>query len=227
MIRPGSFNGIYALKPTWNSISREGQKIYSLIYDTLGIFARCVDDLELMADVFALHDDEESAFAGVKGATFAVCKTMVWDSAGEGTQAALAKAVDLLRAHGAVVEEITLPSEFDPLPEWHRVVLHTDGMSAFLPEHRTAKDKMDPSLAGHVDNVYGFTHRQQLEAFDGMAALRPKMDAIARKYAAILTPSVRDEAPLGTESTGCAVFCNMWSVSCHLSPNQDEVGGRC
>lgn len=30
-IRPGPYNGIYALKPNWNSITREGQKIYSLI----------------------------------------------------------------------------------------------------------------------------------------------------------------------------------------------------
>lgn len=211
-VRPGSFNGVYAYKPTWNSVSREGQKVYSLILDTLGIFARSVDDLTLLADVFALSDDEDSAFAGVEGARFAVCKTMVWPYAGEGTRDALAKAADLLRAHGAVVEELDLPAEFDNIPEWHRIVLHTDGGTAFLPEHRVQKDALGESLVGHVDNVHRFTRRQQLAAFDGIAGLRPKMDEIAGRYAAVLAPSVPDEAPVGTESTGSAVFCNMWTV---------------
>ncbi|EXK26561.1 amidase [Fusarium oxysporum f. sp. melonis 26406] len=35
LIRPASFNGLYGFKPTWNSVSREGQKIYALMYDTL------------------------------------------------------------------------------------------------------------------------------------------------------------------------------------------------
>ncbi|ENH75614.1 Glutamyl-tRNA(Gln) amidotransferase subunit A 1, partial [Fusarium oxysporum f. sp. cubense race 1] len=37
LIRPASFNGLYGFKPTWNSVSREGQKIYALMYDTLGL----------------------------------------------------------------------------------------------------------------------------------------------------------------------------------------------
>ena len=45
IIRPGSFNGILAFKPTWNAISREGLKIHSVTCDTLGFFARTVDDM--------------------------------------------------------------------------------------------------------------------------------------------------------------------------------------
>ena len=48
-LRPGSFNGIYAMKPTWNVVPREGAKIYSLTLDTIGWYGRCVDDLSLVA----------------------------------------------------------------------------------------------------------------------------------------------------------------------------------
>lgn len=34
VIRPGSFNGVYAMKPTWGAISREGLKVYSIILDS-------------------------------------------------------------------------------------------------------------------------------------------------------------------------------------------------
>jgi Asp-tRNA(Asn)/Glu-tRNA(Gln) amidotransferase A subunit family amidase len=212
-IRPGSFNGIYALKPTWNSISREGQKVYSLILDTLGLYARSAADLDLLADIFALRDDERTAFAGVRGASFGVLRGPAWANAGEGTQAALAKAADLLRTHGAVVEDVELPSEFDDIIEQHRIVLQTDGNTAFLPEYRLAREQLGESLQGHVENVNKFTHKQQLAAFDSIGALRPKMDEILGRYAAIVTPSVPDEAPVGLEKTGSAIFCNMWTVS--------------
>ncbi|CAJ2500782.1 Uu.00g036350.m01.CDS01 [Anthostomella pinea] len=199
-IRPGSYNGIYATKPTWNSISREGQKIYSLILDTLGIFARSIDDLQLLADVFAIEDDlpPDNAFT-VKGAKFALLNHRL-ATVGPGTAAAMETGAKLLRDHGAEVEEIELPSEFDKMPEWHGIVLHSDGRASFLPEYRVAKDKLDSFLVDHVEN-------------SGIASLRPKIDDIASKYAAILTPSVVDEAAVGIESTGSPAFNSIWTVS--------------
>ncbi|KAI1324812.1 amidase [Xylariaceae sp. FL0255] len=214
-IRPGSFNGIYSFKPTWNSISREGQKFYSLIYDTIGFFARSVEDLDLLADVFKLKDDGQpnDAFT-IKGAKFAVIKTPIWPKAGDGTKAALNKGVELLRSHDAEVEEIELPSEFENFEEWYQNVLHSEGRVTFLPEYTIAREKLSDFLIGHVENIKKEISRAaQLEAFDAIAALRPKIDALAKKYAAILTPSVVDEAPLGLESTGSAAFNSMWTVS--------------
>ncbi|OLN91613.1 Glutamyl-tRNA(Gln) amidotransferase subunit A 1 [Colletotrichum chlorophyti] len=212
-IRPGSFNGIYALKPTWNSISREGQKIYSLILDTLGFFARSVEDLQLMADVFDLKDDEppNDAFA-VKGARFALLKTMVWPQAGPGTQSAMAKAAELLKAHGAEVEEIGFDPELDGLPDWHWTVLHSDGRPTFLPDYRAAKDKLNEFLISHVENSKKITRAAQLEAFDNIAMARPKVDKVLGKYDAVLVPSVVDEAPEGIESTGSAAFNGLWTA---------------
>ncbi|KAI1119019.1 amidase [Nemania sp. NC0429] len=212
-VRPGSFNGIYAFKPTWNAISREGQKIYSLTLDTIGFFSRCVEDLELMADLFGLQDDHvpRDGFE-VKGARFAVVKTPVWSEAGPGTRAALQAGAQLLRSHGAEVEEIELPPEFNKMPEWYRILLDSEGRVTFLPEYRLAKEKLSPFLAEHVENVQGISRAAQLEAYDGIAALRPTMDGIAKKYAAILTPSVIDEAPVGIESTGSPVFNSMWTA---------------
>ncbi|KAH7324922.1 amidase signature domain-containing protein [Stachybotrys elegans] len=211
-IRPASFNGVYALKPTWNSISREGLKIYALIFDTLGMYARSIDDLVLLADVFDLQDDDESDFAGLRGAKFAVCQTMAWEFAGPGTREALDKAVTLLRGAGATVEELRLPSEFDDLPELHETALFAEGRVNFLAAHRVGKEKLSPFLADHVVNSHGISRKQQLQAFDAMAALRPKIDDIAGQYAAILAPSVPDEAPEGIQSTGNAIFCAIWSA---------------
>ncbi|KEQ69513.1 amidase signature enzyme [Aureobasidium namibiae CBS 147.97] len=212
-IRPGSYNGIYAFKPTWNSITREGQKIYSLILDTLGLYARSVADLDLLADVFALADDEPapSSFQ-VKGSKFAILKSMVWPQIGAGGSAAVAKAVSLLRAHDAEVEEIEFPEHLNDLPAWHATVLNADGRTAFLPEYTTTKHNLSDYLVGHVENDTKISRKAQLDAFDNIAAARPVVDGILSKYAAVLTPSVPDEAPLGIEKTGSAAFCLIWTA---------------
>lgn len=212
-IRPGSYNGIYAFKPTWNSITREGQKIYSLILDTLGLYSRSVDDLDLLADVFALADDQPSiSNFRIQGAKFAMLKTMVWPQIDDGGSAAMDKAASLLRAHGAEVEEIELPEHLKDLPAWHATVLNSDGRTAFLPEYTVMKDNLSDYLVGHVENNTKISRKAQLEAFDSIAAARPVVDNILSKYAAVLTPSVPDEAPLGIEKTGSAAFCLIWTV---------------
>ncbi|KAH6972552.1 amidase signature domain-containing protein [Ilyonectria destructans] len=189
-IRPGSFNGIYAFKPTCGAISREGQKLYAPSFDTLGMFTRCVDDLILLTGVFAVEDDKESQFRGVEGERFAICKTMAWGHAGEGTIAALDYAVELLEANGAIVEELDLGPEFASLPEWYDIMLSREGGTTFLSEQRVGKEKLHPTLVSHVDNSDRVSHEAYLEAFDGIAALGPRMDEIAGRYAAFLTPSV-------------------------------------
>lgn len=216
IIRPGSFNGVYAFKPTWNSITREGQKVFSLILDTFGVYARSVEDLELLADVFELRDDvppfqESGGQLSVKGAKLAFIKTVVWDDHVEpGTKAAMEKAVQLLKAHGAEVNEIEFPDDLKELPKWHAVVFKTDGRTTFLPDYLVAKDQLHEQLHEHVENKH--THAEQLDAFDRIAAARPKADALLSKYDAVLAPSVPGEAPVGLKSTGSAIFQLIWTA---------------
>ncbi|KAI5865707.1 amidase [Durotheca rogersii] len=216
IIRPASFNGIYALKPTWGAVSREGVKAYAPNLDTVGFFARAVDDLQLLVDAFALEDDDDGGAAdapfSVRGARFAVVRTVAWPSAGAGTRAALEAGAALLRAHGAAVDEVALPVAFDAAPGWHETVMHSDGRAAFLAEHRAARAQLAPFLAGHVENARGITRAAQCAALDGLAALRPQIDRLAGAYDAILTPSVVDEAPVGTASTGSPVLNAIWTA---------------
>ena len=134
MIRPGSFNGIYAFKPTWGAVSREGVKQYSMTCDTLGLYARSVTDLELLSSVFQLCDDEPlpSKPFSIFGAKIAFVKTHVWPKAGPGLEDAWVKAKALLEAKGAQVEEIELPDEFAKISKWHADVLAGEGRTSFL-----------------------------------------------------------------------------------------------
>lgn len=212
IIRPASFNGTYGFKPTWGAISREGQKFFSITYDTLGFFTRGVDDLQLLADVFGLQDDDgiHPPLQSVGGCRFAVFRTKMWPEAAQGTRDAVDGATEILRRHGATVEDVELPVEFDKLPEWYNVVLAVEGGNAFMPEQRANGQHLAPLLVGYANNTDGYTRRAYLEALDGMASLRPKIDALLSAYDAVLTPSVPDEAPVGM-TTGSYIFCKIWT----------------
>ena len=102
--------------------------------DTLGLYARSVEDLELLANVFQLADDEpipDTPFS-IKGAKIAFCKSPAWTKAGPGTQNAFEMAQELLKKSGATVEEVELPEDFTKIKEWHAKVLAGEGRSSFL-----------------------------------------------------------------------------------------------
>ncbi|KAH7251282.1 amidase signature domain-containing protein [Fusarium tricinctum] len=213
IVRPASFNGIYGFKPTFNAITREGQKFCAPSFDTIGFFARAVADFEILADVFDLHDDEQSTFADIRGSKFAVFTTAQWEQANKGTVEAMAKAVELLGAHGADVEELELGPDFDPVVCWHSHITSIEGGTSFLPEYQHSKDQLDQRLAGWVENRYKSRRRAKLDAYNGLAALRPRFDTIADEYVAVLVPSVIGEAPEGLGNTGDPVFASTWTVS--------------
>ena len=66
-----------------------------------------------------------------------------------------------------------------------------------MPEYTIDKDKLSHRLIGRVKNTKRITRKAQLEAFDHISAARPVVGKILSEYAAVLTPSVPEEASIG------------------------------
>ncbi len=210
-IRPASFCGVFALKPTWNVVSREGLKVYSLTLDTLSWFARDLNDLGLMCDVFDVHDDAPPHPVPVQGMRIAYCRSPVWDHATAGTPEAMADAAAKLRAAGAVVTDLDLPDGFADLGALQHIVMHGEGRAAFLNLARATPHLLHDEFHARVENREGITRAQLTHAYDHAARCRTEFDAIARGYDAVLTPSAKGEAPIGRHP-GDAVFNRMWTL---------------
>ncbi len=210
-IRPASFTGVYGWKPTWNSISREGLKMYSATCDTLGLYARSAQDLALIADVFDLDPPETPVRTTMDGARIAVVRSPVWFRASPATRTALAAGADRLRDAGAIVVELPLPKMFDGLPGAHRTILAKEGHSAFLNEYRNTPDLADPFCA-IVENRLQLSPSDYRAAYRLADACRSAFDDLAADFDAILTPSTTGEAPVGIESTGDPSFNSIWTL---------------
>ena len=211
-MRPASFCGVFAMKPTWGAVSREGVKLYSASLDTLTWFARSVADLALLCDVFALHDDAPPRPVPLPGARFAVCRTPMWDAAGPGTAEALEQAGERLRAAGASVAAIDMPPHFAALVGMHATIMLSEGRAAFLNLARQHGPLLHDEFHARVENRTGITRAALLEAYDTAARCRAEFDAIAAGYDAVIVPSARGEAPDYADGPGDAVFNRMWTL---------------
>jgi amidase len=210
-IRPGSFCGIYAMKPTWGAINREGLKMLALSLDTLGLFARSAEDLDLLADVFALEDRAPVAPFTLRGARIAACQSPAWDKTEPATRDAFERGIRLLREAGAEVEPLELPPAFSSLPDCHAIVMAGEAQVSFLSEIRAQPELLHADLTAMAENSKGITKAALVAAYDSAAQCRIAFDEIAAGYDAVLTPSARGEAPVGT-TTGDAAVNAMWTL---------------
>ncbi|KAF2234183.1 amidase signature enzyme [Viridothelium virens] len=86
--------------------TQTGGSVVSLELDTFGYFARSMEDLKLITDVFNVTADEPVKDIPLKETKVGFLKTPFWPSAGLGTVVAMEKAANILWDHDVTVEEI-------------------------------------------------------------------------------------------------------------------------
>lgn len=213
-VRPASFNGIYGIKPTHNTIAWSGARALSPTLDTLGWYGRSVEDLILVGEAVHMLGIGAMPDVSVKCLKVGYAKTHNWPKAEPTTIAAMERAATLLREAGAVVSDLELPEAFDELNTCQRIVMNGEARVQFLPEYLQHYHQLHQNFRDRVENAAGITPQKLLWATDHAAACRPVYDGLfGAELDVILTPSACGEAPENpSETTGDAVFNCMWTM---------------
>jgi Asp-tRNA(Asn)/Glu-tRNA(Gln) amidotransferase A subunit family amidase len=211
-IRPASFNGVYALKPTWGAVSREGAKLCSAYCDTVGWYGRSVADLALVAEAFRLRDLGAQQPVTVNGLRAAVCRTPFWNKAEPGAQKALSAAAERLEAAGVRVRALELPAKFAGMNEAQRTLMLGEGGAAFLPELLAFGERLHAEFRDMATNKRGVTARMMVEAYDLAADCARTFDAMFDEFDFVVAPAAPGEAPEGLSTTGDWVFNAMFTA---------------
>ncbi len=222
VIRPASYCGVVGFKPTYGSISRSGVLPQSPELDTIGLFARSVDDVALLADALTGFDPADAAMSPgtasrmSNAATaeppaaprFAFIRTSAWPEAGEETRKAIAGVGAML---GPSCDEIVLPETFNHAVRFARTI-QMAGVAAFLGPHQSRDPAaISAALSECIEEGRRISATEYIRAVAARPMLAAALDEVLSDYDAILTPAVTGHAPEGLSSTGSPVFCAAWT----------------
>src|SRR5690606_35962155 len=139
VIRPASFCGVFGFKASRGRLSLEGVKPLAAAFDSLGCFARSLDDIALWFSVMA-EEPAGSPPTADAAPRIALVRTAQWSDAEPATRAAVEAAAERLARAGAEVVEPALPSDFDRLAEPQDVIFAAGALSALSRERRQQRE---------------------------------------------------------------------------------------
>ena len=224
VIRPAAFCGVLGFKPTHGLIPRHGILTLSRTLDHVGLFARTVEDIALLAEQLVGYDEHDAdtrprariPFAEVAAEEpplepmFAFVKTPHWERADEETKAAFAELIEHL---GDRIEEIELFPSAAEAWGWHRTIMEAEMAANLEREWDKGRNRLSESLRAQLQRGREVTAIDYQRA---IARIRPMYESFVelfeQRYDAILTPAAPGVAPKGLASTGDPVFCTLWTL---------------
>src|SRR5262249_990769 len=108
VIRPAAFCGCVGYKPSFGEFSTPGVKQNTASFDTVGLFARAVEDLVLFRAALTGFAAKPLAAMPLKDLKIGFCRSMFWDRAETYTKTLLEQAATALAKAGAKVLDFTL-----------------------------------------------------------------------------------------------------------------------
>lgn len=147
IIRPAAFCGVYGFKASLDGFDRAGYRHCKPTLDTLGLFARSVDDIATVHQAVTGAPSTEAIGAAPR---IGLCRTPFRDDVTAPMMAALENSASRLAAAGARISELTLPETFRELPKTWDVVNAVESARALDREFRESAALMNPQLHGKL-----------------------------------------------------------------------------
>jgi Asp-tRNA(Asn)/Glu-tRNA(Gln) amidotransferase A subunit family amidase len=226
IIRPASYCGVYGFKPSFGRISRQGVLQQSPPLDTVGIFARDLADLALLADVLMRFDAQDKAMAMIAPPCisrimadevpvqphFAFVRSPVWDQVEQVTKDGLRELIEATNeAQAGTIDILDLPASFADLHEDHRRVMEGDLARSFADEYARGKAQISAVLREMIERGQQVSEQAYHEALTRIDEYNGFLGQVFEDYDAIVTPSTPGPAPAGIDATGSPVMNTIWT----------------
>lgn len=214
VIRPAAYCGVVGFKPTFGLVPRNGVKLQSETLDTVGVFARTVDDAALWYT--AMIGARASALPVIgKGALRILLVSNLMERAEVDMSVAIAEAAEALTAAGLRVREVRLPDAFDVAQLDQRIIQLSEMSRLYASEHRHFRDQLSDELVAFLDEGAAVPADKYQAALARTDAARKQVALLFADCDAMLMPSATGAAPKGLSSTGDPVF-NRLASTLHL-----------
>jgi Asp-tRNA(Asn)/Glu-tRNA(Gln) amidotransferase A subunit family amidase len=227
-IRPASFCGVYALKPTFGAINRQGSFSMAYSMDHLGVFAGTLSDVWTTARYIASEAGGDPGYPGLYGevappAPRKPLRLIRLDTAGWAAAEPAAKAAFetyLSRLAGRSIEIITRRDD-NAVEDYEKALANMPALWTnlyrfemhwpMLQYRERYRDKMPPRLLKGIEEGAHITRDVYRSALEERDRLRAMHAELAKRADGFITLSSPGPGPIGMDQ-GSAIFNEASSV---------------
>jgi Asp-tRNA(Asn)/Glu-tRNA(Gln) amidotransferase A subunit family amidase len=211
VIRPASYCGVAAIKPSFRILPTVGVKCYSWTLDTVGLFAAGVEDLALGLSAITSRPELLPGAAIERPRIGIVTQDFAGAPEAAGTEALRIAGLAVERA-GATVRTLEVPEMVANAWDAHETVQEFEAHHALAWEYQTQYEAMPPLLRAKLDQTSGILPADYDEARRIANRGRKALAKIFDDVDALLTFSAPGAAPKGLASTGDTSFNKLWTL---------------
>ncbi|RAR54243.1 Asp-tRNA(Asn)/Glu-tRNA(Gln) amidotransferase A subunit family amidase [Paraburkholderia unamae] len=212
LIRPASYCGVFALKPTYDACSLNGAKAMSPSLDTLGWLARSADDLELLRAALTLERFDALPELENRALRIAILPGYEQEPIEAAAHDVLDSALVRLSRAGVSIISLDVPNDMHVLVDAQKTVQAYEAARSFKSEWRTKRDLLSAPFARLIGDGLATTGTAYDTARELAARSRNAFAALTREVDAVLTLAAPGEAPIGLEATGDPVLSRSWTL---------------
>jgi amidase len=202
VIRPAAFCGCIGYKPSYGEISTQGIKQNTASFDTVGLFARAVEDLTLFRAAVTGFPAKPLATVPINQLKIGFCRTMFWERAEEYTKTLLEQGAATLSKAGAKVVDLNLGKPFEQFESMGRRINDYEFSRGLSWERNHHWDLLSELQREKLPGWLNVSYEQYREAEAVLTECRSDLAGAMKDIDLLLTPSALGEAPAGLASTG-------------------------
>jgi len=203
ILRPASFCGVFGFKPTFGRLAMEGIHPLAPSLDTLGVFARAVEDVPLLLGALGLDVPAVPLTAPPR---VGLWRSEVWQLATPAAQRCVEAAAHALGDAGAVVRDVEVAVEAGSLAEAQTTVMAFEAARALSALRGAHAEALSSTLRTFLDEGAATPPARYRAALSLAEAGRARAEEVFRDVDVLLTPSAPGEAPFGLAATGDPAF---------------------
>ena len=210
VIRPASFCGVAAIKPSYRLLPTAGIKCYSISLDTAGLFAATAADAAFALSALTGRDlaigDHQAPLRVV------VTRQGFAGEAEAEAEEALDAAAHALEAGGARIADAREPAEFAAAWAVHPTIADGEALRSLAWEWETHRELIPPKLAKALDAAEAIKPAEFDEARRAGKRARVAAHDFFRDVDVAISFAAPGAAPKGLGSTGDAKFNRLWTL---------------
>ncbi len=232
LIRPASYCGVYALKPTHGRVSVNGVLPLAPSLDHVGVMANCVRDLAVVFEVISgPHSDNEPSYLRCQPVPDCISDLGVIrddlrketmrpelsflggrfdDLADPNIISSVRSLADRLHAEGAVATRIAPPAGFSEVWQMHRTIMAVEAATYHATRLKHSPDDYPPKIRELIEDGLRCPAVEYRRSRIGRDQLEQEVNNIMNGVRFIACPATTSLPP-GHESTGNPAFNSPWS----------------